>query len=64
MIDPNQPEAKTQITYPKVLEFLRVNPKGNAVEWWEPFTHSGARKMVVPAGRNSLADYCLSRLRR
>ena len=26
MIDPNQPDAKTQITYPKVLEFLRVNP--------------------------------------
>ena len=25
MIDPNQPDAKTQITYPKVLELLRVN---------------------------------------
>jgi hypothetical protein len=32
MIDPNQPDAKTQITYPKVLEFLRVNPTGNAIE--------------------------------
>ena len=28
MIDPNQPDAKTQITYPKLLEFLRVNPMG------------------------------------
>ena len=26
MIDPNRPDAKTQITYPKVLEFLRVKP--------------------------------------
>ena len=26
MIDPNKPYAKTQITYPKVLELLRVNP--------------------------------------
>jgi carboxylesterase len=26
MIDPNQPEAKTQITYPKILELLRVKP--------------------------------------
>jgi carboxylesterase len=32
MIDPNQPDAKTQITYPKVLEFLRVNPTGNTIE--------------------------------
>jgi hypothetical protein len=31
MIDPNQPDAKTQITYSKVLELLRVNPPGNAV---------------------------------
>ena len=30
MIDPNQPDAKTQITYPKVLELLRVNPPGDA----------------------------------
>jgi hypothetical protein len=33
MIDPNQPDAKTQITYPKVLELLRLNLPGNAVEW-------------------------------
>jgi alpha-beta hydrolase superfamily lysophospholipase len=26
MIDPNQPDAKTQVTYPKILELLRVNP--------------------------------------
>ena len=26
MIDRNQPDAKTQITYPKVLELLHVNP--------------------------------------
>jgi hypothetical protein len=25
MIDPNKPEAKTQITYPKLLELLGVN---------------------------------------
>jgi alpha-beta hydrolase superfamily lysophospholipase len=30
MIDPNQPDAKTQVTYPKVLELLRVNLPGNA----------------------------------
>ena len=29
MIDPNQPDAKTRITYPKVLELLRVSPPGN-----------------------------------
>jgi carboxylesterase len=29
MVDPNQPDAKTQITYPKVLELLRVSPPGN-----------------------------------
>jgi hypothetical protein len=40
MIDPNQPDAKTQITYPKVLELLRVNPSGNALSWSEPFTAS------------------------
>ncbi|MGB7794039.1 MAG: hypothetical protein WBL39_22815 [Terrimicrobiaceae bacterium] len=38
MIDPNQPDAKTQITYPKVLELLRVNPPGNALESSAPFT--------------------------
>ena len=32
MIDPNQPDAKTQITYPKVLELLRVDPPGDAVD--------------------------------
>jgi hypothetical protein len=29
MIDPNQPDAKTQITYPKVLEFLGERPPAN-----------------------------------
>jgi pimeloyl-ACP methyl ester carboxylesterase len=29
MIDPNQPDAKTQIVYPKVLELLRVSPSGH-----------------------------------
>ena len=29
MIDPNQPDAKTQIVYPKVLELLGVSPSGN-----------------------------------
>jgi hypothetical protein len=29
MIDPNQSDAKTQITYPKVLELLGINPTGN-----------------------------------
>ena len=29
MIDPNQPDAKTQIVYPKVLELLGVSPPGN-----------------------------------
>ena len=32
MIDPNQPDAKTQITYPKILEILHVNPTGSAIE--------------------------------
>jgi len=32
MIDPHQPDAQTQITYPKVLELLRVGPPGHAVE--------------------------------
>ena len=40
MIDPNQPDAKTQITYPKVLELLRVNPPGNAVGWSGTLTYS------------------------
>ena len=31
MIDPHQPAAQTQITYPKVLELLGVRPPGRAV---------------------------------
>jgi alpha-beta hydrolase superfamily lysophospholipase len=40
MIDPNQPDAKTQITYAKVLELLRVGPPGNGLSWSEPFIPS------------------------
>jgi hypothetical protein len=40
MIDPNQPDAKTQITYPKVLDLLRVNPPSNAVGWSGTRTYS------------------------
>jgi len=29
MIDPNKPDAKTQIAYPTILELLGVNPKGS-----------------------------------
>ncbi|MBV8142763.1 MAG: alpha/beta hydrolase [Verrucomicrobia bacterium] len=31
MIDPNQTGAKTQISYPKILELLGLNPTGNAI---------------------------------